>query len=333
MYQDLIRNELNEAAETLANFLKDDANIHAIQRAAVLLADSFKAGGKVLSCGNGGSHCDAMHFAEELTGRYRENRPGYPAIAISDVSHLSCVSNDFGYEYVFSRYVESVGRAGDVLLGISTSGNSGNVIKAIEAARAQGMKVITLTGKDGGKMAGSADVEIRVPHFGYADRILLTKTDVAGESEKLRERLTRINSRAPIYTVTHGDIDLARLFNTNGFMLEENVTAKPRFHFMSDKQNDVTSIVVELDYPVDISEVSRVMENLLLSFADKLLRYKGMLWIDGEPNRLLFQGVQRLYSADWDRPWGDEAPHSVMVFIGIQLPEEEIRAAFAGLKK
>lgn len=125
----------------------------------------------MLSCGNGGSHCDAMHFAEELTGRYRENRPGYPAIAISDVSHLSCVSNDFGYEYVFSRYVESVGRAGDVLLGISTSGNSGNVIKAIEAARAQGMKVITLTGKDGGKMAGSADVEIRVPHFGYADRI------------------------------------------------------------------------------------------------------------------------------------------------------------------
>jgi D-sedoheptulose 7-phosphate isomerase len=171
MYQDLIRNELNEATETLANFLADEANIHAIQRAAVLLADSFKAGGKVLSCGNGGSHCDAMHFAEELTGRYRENRPGYPAIAISDVSHLSCVSNDFGYEYVFSRYVESVGRTGDVLLGISTSGNSGNVIKAIEAARAQGMKVITLTGKDGGKMAGSADVEIRVPHFGYADRI------------------------------------------------------------------------------------------------------------------------------------------------------------------
>lgn len=171
MYQDLIRGELNEAAETLANFLKDEENIHSIQRAAVMLADSFKAGGKVLSCGNGGSHCDAMHFAEELTGRYRENRPGYPAIAISDVSHLSCVSNDFGYEYVFSRYVEAVGREGDVLLGISTSGNSGNVIKAIEAAKAKGMKVVALTGKDGGKMAGSADVEIRVPHFGYADRI------------------------------------------------------------------------------------------------------------------------------------------------------------------
>ena len=171
MYQDLIRGELTEAADTLSRFLQDDANIEAIQKAAVLLADSFKAGGKVLSCGNGGSHCDAMHFAEELTGRYRENRPGYPAIALSDVSHISCVSNDFGYEYVFSRYVEAVGKEGDVLLGISTSGNSGNIIKAISAAREKGMKVITLTGKDGGKMAGSADIEIRVPHFGYADRI------------------------------------------------------------------------------------------------------------------------------------------------------------------
>ncbi|MGM3190461.1 D-sedoheptulose 7-phosphate isomerase [Dickeya dadantii subsp. dieffenbachiae] len=171
MYQDLIRNELKEAASTLNTFLSDDANIQAIQDAAVLLADAFKAGGKVISCGNGGSHCDAMHFAEELTGRYRENRPGYAAIAISDPSHLSCVSNDFGYDFVFSRYVESLGREGDVLLGISTSGNSGNIIKAISAARAKRMKVITLTGKDGGKMAGTADVEIRVPHFGYADRI------------------------------------------------------------------------------------------------------------------------------------------------------------------
>lgn len=168
---------------------------------------------------------------------------------------------------------------------------------------------------------------------GYADRILLTKTDVTSDTEKLRERLTRINARAPIYTVIHGDIDLSQLFNTNGFMLEENITSKPRFHFMADKQNDVSSIVVELDYPVDISDVSRVMENLLLDFADKLLRYKGMLWIDGEPNRLLFQGVQRLYSADWDRPWADETPHSTMVFIGLALPEEEIRAAFASLKK
>ncbi|GAA3700376.1 D-sedoheptulose 7-phosphate isomerase [Oceanisphaera sediminis] len=171
MYQDLIRSELTDAADVLNRFLADDANIQAIEQAAKLLADSFKAGGKVLSCGNGGSHCDAMHFAEELTGRYRENRPGYPAIAISDPSHLSCVANDFGYEYVFSRYLEAVGREGDVLFGLSTSGNSGNILKAIEAAKAKGIQVIALTGKDGGKMAGLADVEIRVPHFGYADRI------------------------------------------------------------------------------------------------------------------------------------------------------------------
>ncbi|OEE68259.1 phosphoheptose isomerase [Enterovibrio norvegicus FF-33] len=171
MYQDLIRSELNEAAHVLNTFLSDDKNIADIEAAATLLADSFKAGGKVLSCGNGGSHCDAMHFAEELTGRYRENRPGYPAIAISDPSHISCVSNDFGYEFVFSRYLEAVGSKGDVLFGLSTSGNSGNILKAIEAAKTKGMKTIMLTGKDGGKMAGLADIEIRVPHFGYADRI------------------------------------------------------------------------------------------------------------------------------------------------------------------
>lgn len=171
MYQELIRSELNEAAEVLNKFLSDDHNIAQIEAAAKMLAESFKQEGKVLSCGNGGSHCDAMHFAEELTGRYRENRPGYAGIAISDPSHLSCVSNDFGYDHVFSRYVEAVGRQGDVLFGLSTSGNSGNILKAIEAAKAKGMKTIALTGKDGGKMAGAADIEIRVPHFGYADRI------------------------------------------------------------------------------------------------------------------------------------------------------------------
>ena len=171
MYKDLIRSELNEASFVLAAFLNDDKNIADIEAAAILLANSFKAGGKVLSCGNGGSHCDAMHFAEELTGRYRENRPALPAIAISDPSHLSCVSNDFGYAFVFSRYLEALGSKGDVLFGISTSGHSLNILNAIEAAKSKGMKVIVLTGKDGGKMAGLADIEIRVPHFGYADRI------------------------------------------------------------------------------------------------------------------------------------------------------------------
>ncbi|MCT6876086.1 D-sedoheptulose 7-phosphate isomerase [Frischella perrara] len=171
MYINDIQTELNQAVDVLVKFVNDEHNIQTIQQAALLIADSFKKGGKVLSCGNGGSHCDAMHFAEELTGRYRENRPAYPAIAISDVSHISCVGNDFGYDAIFSRYVEGVGQTGDVLLGISTSGNSANVINAIHAAKAKGMKVIALTGKDGGKINGLADIEIRVPHFGFADRI------------------------------------------------------------------------------------------------------------------------------------------------------------------
>ena len=171
MYINTIRDELNQAIDVLTNFVANDENLKKIQQAAILIADSFKQGGKVLSCGNGGSHCDAMHFAEELTGRFRDNRPSYPAIAISDVSHISCVGNDYGFDAIFSRYVEGVGQKGDVLLGISTSGNSTNVIKAIEAAKQKGMKIITLTGKDGGKMNGLADVDIRVPHFGYADRV------------------------------------------------------------------------------------------------------------------------------------------------------------------
>jgi D-sedoheptulose 7-phosphate isomerase len=171
MYHHQIKAELKQASDVLDKFLTDNHNIQTIQEAALLLANCFKQGGKVLSCGNGGSHCDAMHFAEELTGRYRENRPGYPAIAISDPSHLSCVGNDFGYQFVFARYIEAVGQPDDVLFALSTSGNSANIIKAIEAAKKKGMKVITLTGKDGGTMANLADVEIRVPHFGYADRI------------------------------------------------------------------------------------------------------------------------------------------------------------------
>ncbi|WP_321406653.1 D-sedoheptulose 7-phosphate isomerase [Tolumonas auensis] len=171
MYQELIKQELVTAQQALADFIADAENINAIEQAATLIAASLRDGGKVMSCGNGGSHCDAMHFAEELTGRYREDRPGYAGIAISDPSHLSCVSNDYGYQYVFSRYLEAVGRPGDVMLGISTSGNSQNIITAIESAKAKGIKVVVLTGKDGGKMAGLADVEIRVPYFGYADRI------------------------------------------------------------------------------------------------------------------------------------------------------------------
>lgn len=169
--QSLILQELQEAQSVLEKFISNPVNISKVEAAAILIANAMKSGNKVISCGNGGSHCDAMHFAEELTGRYRDNRKALPAIAISDPSHISCVSNDYGYEYVFSRYVEGLGQKGDVLLGISTSGNSQNIINAVQTAKEKGLKVIALTGKDGGKLAGQADIEIRVPHFGYADRI------------------------------------------------------------------------------------------------------------------------------------------------------------------
>lgn len=125
----------------------------------------------MISCGNGGSHCDAMHFAEELSGRYRDDRKALPAICISDVSHITCVGNDYGFEYIFSRFIEGLGNGNDVLFALSTSGNSANVIRAVEAAKKKGMKVIAMTGKDGGKLGSMADVEVRVPHSGYADRI------------------------------------------------------------------------------------------------------------------------------------------------------------------
>jgi D-sedoheptulose 7-phosphate isomerase len=168
---DLIRQELTEARSVLDDYISRPENLTAIEQAARLMADALTNGRKIISCGNGGSHCDAMHFAEELSGRYRNERRSLAAIAISDSSHITCVGNDYGYDAIFSRFIEGLGNEGDVLMGISTSGNSANIILAVEAARQRGMKVILLTGKDGGKLAGQADIEIRVPHFGYADRI------------------------------------------------------------------------------------------------------------------------------------------------------------------
>ncbi|HPH83796.1 MAG TPA: D-sedoheptulose 7-phosphate isomerase [Flavobacteriales bacterium] len=165
-----INAQFREAQEVLNRFLSDESNIQKIDSAIQLMSDSIRVGGKILSCGNGGSMCDAMHFAEELSGRFRDDRRALPAISISDPSHISCVGNDFGYEEVFARYISGLGNSGDVLLAISTSGNSANVIRAIEAAREKNMKVIGLTGKDGGKMANLCDVEIRAPHSSYADR-------------------------------------------------------------------------------------------------------------------------------------------------------------------
>ncbi|MBX3101051.1 MAG: D-sedoheptulose 7-phosphate isomerase [Bacteroidetes bacterium] len=165
-----IATNFREAAQVLQAFATEE-NFARIARAAQLMADSMQQGGKVLSCGNGGSLCDAMHFAEELSGRFRNDRRALPAIAIADPGHMSCVGNDYGYDHVFSRYVEALGRPGDVLLAISTSGNSANVLLAAETARAMGMAVVGLTGKDGGKLAPLCTLEIRVPHYGYADRV------------------------------------------------------------------------------------------------------------------------------------------------------------------
>jgi len=163
---------LQESQKVLEEFIANSYNLAKIQKAADVFSNALAKGNKIISCGNGGSHCDAMHFAEELSGRYRENRKALAAIAISDPSHISCVSNDFGYDFVFSRFIEGLGQKGDVLLGISTSGNSSNIIKAVEAAQAKGMEVVLLTGKDGGQLGKYSNViEIRVNHFGYADRI------------------------------------------------------------------------------------------------------------------------------------------------------------------
>lgn len=166
-----IKKNFEEALGVLERFANDNTQMANIEAAGNLMLKAIAQGGKILSCGNGGSMCDAMHFAEELTGRFREDRKALPAMAIADASHLSCVGNDYGYEYVFSRYIEALGNKNDVLLAISTSGNSKNILKAAEAAQSKNMKVVGLTGKDGGKLAALCDIEIRVPWDGYADRI------------------------------------------------------------------------------------------------------------------------------------------------------------------
>ena len=166
-----VRAALGEAAQALDALLADEATQALIDQAACLLADTFTAGGRVYSCGNGGSMCDAMHFAEELTGRFRNNRRGFAAMAISDPGHLSCVGNDYGYDQVFARFVQAHGRAGDVLLGITTSGSSRNIIEAAKAARALGVKVIVLTGKRDAAIREWADILIATPGGRYADRV------------------------------------------------------------------------------------------------------------------------------------------------------------------
>ncbi len=160
---DHIQSSLQEAQDALALFLADKDLIGKIDQFVELLAKTFNSGNKIYSAGNGGSHCDAMHFAEEWTGRYRKDRKPLPALAFSDPSHMSCVSNDFGFEHVFERMVEAFGAKDDIFLGITTSGNSPNILLAAEAAKKKGMKVVGLLGKDGGKMKSLCDIPIIVP--------------------------------------------------------------------------------------------------------------------------------------------------------------------------
>jgi D-sedoheptulose 7-phosphate isomerase len=167
--EEQIRQEFQESQFVLEQFQTAE-NFSKIAEAIRWMGDAINSGNKIISCGNGGSMADAMHFAEELSGRFRGDRKAIAAVSISDPTHISCVANDYGYDFIFSRYVEALGKSGDVLLGISTSGNSTNVIKAVEAAKTLGLKTIVLTGKDGGKLAQLADLEIRAPYSTYADR-------------------------------------------------------------------------------------------------------------------------------------------------------------------
>lgn len=166
----MIKQEFLEARKVLESFLSDDTNFERIELAGSLMVESLKQGHKLISCGNGGSMSDAMHFAEELSGQFRDHRKAFAAVSISDPAHITCAGNDLGFDQVFSRYIEALGMEGDVLLAISTSGNSANVIRASEVARFRGMKVVGLTGKDGGGLSGICDVEIRAPYSVYSDR-------------------------------------------------------------------------------------------------------------------------------------------------------------------
>mgnify|MGYP001494717887 FL=1 len=169
MSKEAIKKHFDEAAEVLNTF-NNATNIEVIHSGLLVMVEALRNGNKLISCGNGGSMSDAMHFAEELSGRFRNERKALAAVSISDPTHISCVANDYGYEYVFSRYVEAMGNEGDVLLGISTSGNSTNVINAVEIAKRMGMKTIILTGKTGGLLSNIADIEIRAPQSEFADR-------------------------------------------------------------------------------------------------------------------------------------------------------------------
>ncbi|UCG26930.1 MAG: D-sedoheptulose 7-phosphate isomerase [Bacteroidales bacterium] len=168
---DLFESIFNDAGKMLDRFASVPENLRILEEAGKRMVESLRAGKKIIACGNGGSMCDAMHFAEELTGRFRDNRPPVAAIAISDPAYITCTANDYGFDLVFARYIEGLGSKGDVLLAISTSGNSPNIVNAVKSAKDMEMIVIGLTGEKGGKMTGFCDLVIKTPHSPYSDRI------------------------------------------------------------------------------------------------------------------------------------------------------------------
>lgn len=160
-----------EDAVRASLFLKEPVSVDFIERAALQIAECFQSGRKLLIAGNGGSLCDAMHFAEEFTGIFRGKRAALPAMALSDPGHLTCTANDLGYQDVFSRSVEAFGKPGDILIALTTSGNSLNLINAVKVAKEKGLKTISFLGKTGGTLKGMSDLEWRVEGFSFSDRI------------------------------------------------------------------------------------------------------------------------------------------------------------------
>ena len=165
------RYHFKETLSILTKVIDNEDFFDSVDMASSMIAATIEKGKKIISCGNGGSMCDAMHFAEELSGKYREDRPAYPALALSDPSAITCIGNDYGFENVFARQIEALGKDFDILLAISTSGNSPNILKAVETAKKKDMIVIAMTGRNGGELANVCDHEIRIPWEGYSDRI------------------------------------------------------------------------------------------------------------------------------------------------------------------
>lgn len=162
MLKDNMRNSYFTAFETVKNFVEDERNIEKTAEVAEELAEAYRNGKKSLIAGNGGSNCDAMHFAEEFTGRFRKDRRALPSLSISDSSHITCVGNDYGFNFIFAKGVEAFGQEGDFFFGISTSGNSQNIIEAVKVAKEKGLKTVGILGKDGGKLKGICDYEFIV---------------------------------------------------------------------------------------------------------------------------------------------------------------------------